>query len=172
MRFISTRAEFKHPNHGIYKKQRVFRRLSLWETFAVAFTILLPIFSAAVFPDLFPDDFDAFSQAANGVSLEGFYYPHWALFILQPLTLFKNGLLAYYVWNTLNVLGMLYAVRVFGGKTAIVLLCNPMIFNVYFGGAVGIIAAGSAFYAYYLERRPILAGARHWHSLNPNWVCH
>lgn len=136
----------------------VFRRLGLWETFAVGFAILLPILSAFVFPDFLPDDFDVFWKAANGTSLEGFYYPHWALFILKPFTLFRSGLFAYFAWNIMNVLGMFYAVRVFGGKAAVLLLCNPMIFNIYFGGAVGVVAAGIAFYAYYLERRPILAG--------------
>jgi hypothetical protein len=102
-------------------------------------------------------DFGTFLNSAAG-EYKDFYYPNWTITLFIPLTWLPPAL-AYVIWNTVNILGLWFACRVFGGNTPIALLSYQLLFSLWFGQIVGVIVAGMAFYWWMLQReRPLLAG--------------
>ncbi len=140
---------------------RLLRKPSLLE----AFSVLLPIGLTLLFAYLnssasmpFAPDFDTFMQGGRG-NFTGFYYAYWVLPIFQGLALLSGAHTAYILWSIVNVLCVWFAVRVFGGKTALVMLSYQMLFVCFYGQITGVIVAGLALLWWSQERqRWLLAG--------------
>jgi hypothetical protein len=124
---------------------RLVARVSAGELFGILFGISL----AAVFAwqhhtlgYYHPYDYLTYLQVAEG-DLSVHYYAYWSVPIFQLL-----GWLPYIpgfiIWNTLNLLGVFFAGRVFGGKTWIILLTYQMLYVVFYGQIVGILIGGLA----------------------------
>jgi hypothetical protein len=150
---------FELDSSGI--EARLQRKPSLIEVFSVAFPIGLTLLfaylnSSANMP--FAPDFDTYLHAARG-NLAGFYYAYWSLPIFQGLLLLPGAHTAYILWCIVNVLGVWFAVRVFGGKSLPVLLSYQMLFVCFYGQIAGITVAALALLWWSLERRRwLLAG--------------
>jgi hypothetical protein len=143
-------------------ERRLKARLKPAELGAIVFGILLSVGFVYIraTQDFHPTDGIDIGTFLNSVSGEykDFYYPNWTIILFIPLTWLPPAI-AYILWNTLNILGVWFACRVFGGKTAIALLSYQMLFSLYFGQIVGVIVAGIAFYWWMLQReRPLVAG--------------
>ncbi len=140
---------------------RLRQKPSLIEAFSVAFPIGLTLLFAYLNSNNnmpFSPDFDVFIQAARG-NFSGFYYTYWSLPIFQGLALLPGAHTAYILWCIVNVLGIWFAVRVFGGKSAPVLLSYQMLFVCFYGQIAGVIVAGLALLWWSLERkRWLMAG--------------
>jgi hypothetical protein len=82
-------------------------------------------------------------------NLQSYYYGFWLmplinLFHLLPLYV------GYAIWGCLNVAGVWFASRVFGGRTVLALLVYQMLYTLYYGQISGLIAGalGFAWWAY------------------------
>jgi len=83
-----------------------------------------------------------------GIYLEGkenpyFYYGYWLLPILELLKRLPLEV-SYGIWCLVNILGVLFAVRVFNGKAVLVLASYQLLSSLYYGQISGIIAGGLA----------------------------
>lgn len=140
---------------------RLGRRLSRVEAFALALPIGLTLAFAFLNAQMgmpFAPDFDTFMRAAQG-NFTGFYYTYWSLPIFQGLALLPGQHTAYILWCIINVLGIWFAVRVFGGSAPLTLVCYQTLFGCFYGQITGVIVAGLALLWWSLERRrPLLAG--------------
>lgn len=133
---------------------RLLRKPTLIETFAVAFPIVLALLfaylnSSAAMP--FASDFDFYMRALDGTS--PFYYTYWSLPIFQSLALLPGLHTAYILWCVLNVIGIWFAARVFGGRIAPVLLSYQTLIICFYGQITGITIAGLALLWWSLHRR-------------------
>ncbi|MCC6803844.1 MAG: hypothetical protein IT319_13255, partial [Anaerolineae bacterium] len=150
---------FEFDSAGI--EARLWHKPGLVEAFAVVFPLgltLLFIYLNSNSGMPFAPDFDVYIQAARG-NFAGFYYTYWSLPIFQVLALLPGAHTAYLLWCILNVLGVWFAVRVFGGSAPLVLLSYQMLFVCFYGQITGITVAGLALLWWSLERkRWLLAG--------------
>jgi len=123
---------------------RLWARLTRVEFFVLAFSFSLTGFFAWIhsqvsFP---PYDYAIYIRAAQGDFLQ-FYYAEWSLplfWILAKLP-FTAG---YLVWTGLNIVCIFLAGRVFGGKTALVLLTFQTFYVLFLGQVTGILVGGLA----------------------------
>ncbi|MEP7290725.1 MAG: hypothetical protein ABI835_03030 [Chloroflexota bacterium] len=140
---------------------RLLRKPGLLESFALALPIGLVLLFAYLNSNSgmpFAPDFDVYLQAAHG-NFTGFYYAYWSLPIFQGLAALPGAHTAYILWCVANVLGVWFAVRVFGGSPPLVLLSYQMLFICFYGQVTGVIVVGLALLWWSLERRRwLLAG--------------
>lgn len=142
---------------------RLRQKPTLWEVFAIGFGILLSIGFVYLrksqgFDTIQGIDFGIFINSVDG-DTTGFYYPNWIIPLFALIRLLHFPALMYVIWNSLNIMGIFFAGRVFGGKIAIALLSYQMLFSLYFGQIVGVIVVGLAFYWWMLHRKqPLIAG--------------
>jgi hypothetical protein len=139
---------------------RLFHKPRLLEVFAVGLPIAFILGFAYLNASTgmpFASDFNVYMQALDGTS--PFYYTYWSLPIFQGLALLPGLHTAYILWCVLNVLGIWFAARVFGGRIAPVLLAYQTLIICYYGQITGITIAGLALLWWSLERRRwMLAG--------------
>lgn len=143
---------------------RLRTRLTPLELFALLFAVgmlLMFAYSDATYNiGAFPD-YRTFIKTAEGVfgsETGGFFYAHWSrpLFSLLNLLPIYAG---YVLWGILNIAGVWFAARVFGGRLIITLLSYQMFYVLYYGNIVGVIAGGLALLWWMLHRgRPEIAG--------------
>lgn len=140
---------------------RLRRRLSLPETFAIFFCIglsimLIVIARSTAMP--LASDFDTFLKAPTS-NYHEFYYAYWSLPVFDFLGRSLNHDVALLVWNIINIVGVWFAARVFGGSATIALLNYQMFYTLFYGQVSGVIAAGLALMWWGLaRRRPFAAG--------------
>jgi hypothetical protein len=60
--------------------------------------------------------------------------------------------LAFLIWAVVNIAGVWFAARVFGGSASIALLSYPMLYSVFYGQITGVIVAGLALLWWGLHR--------------------
>ena len=128
--------------------ERLHRHITREEFFALAlafgmvgmFIWLEPKLSFAYF------DFRIYLGTAYGkFSYQDFYfyYGYWLLPIFAFLTKLPLNL-AYGLWCSINILGIFFAVRLFGGKPLIALASYQMFYSLIYGNITGLIVGGLA----------------------------
>ncbi len=136
--------EWRHSAQEV--DQRLWQRVSLLEMFAVALCFGM----AGIFTwyraqgKIYSYDFETYLLAGSG-DLEVHYYAFWILPVFQILALLPSGL-SFFVWNSLNILGVFAASRILGGRKlwALALLTYQMFYVLYYGNIVGILLGGLA----------------------------
>lgn len=144
-------------------ERRIKRKPTLGEVFGVMFGVLLSIGLVVIrqqqgFDTIQGIDFGTFMNSVEG-NYADFYYPNWSIALFWLIRLLYFPALMYVVWNTLNLLGIAFAARVFDGKSLVALLSYQMLFSLYFGQIVGVLVAGLAWYWWFMRRdQPLIAG--------------
>jgi len=102
-------------------------------------------------------DYQIYIRTAFG-STADYYYANWMLpvfSLLNALPLVPG----YIVWSLLNIAGVFFAARIFGGKPFLMLVSYQFLAILYFGQITGIILGGMALFWWGLNRnRSLLAG--------------
>ena len=73
----------------------------------------------------------------------GYYYGYWLLPVFNLLEKLPI-LLSYVLWSSMNILGVFFASRVFGGKAPLALLSFQMLYSLIIGQISGLIVGGLA----------------------------
>jgi hypothetical protein len=133
--------------------RRLRARITPWEVFALTLALsLLGVFVWMLASlEILPNDFYDYMQTAKG-DFSGYYYAYWMLPVFSLLAKLPP-LLAFAIWVTVNILGVFFASRAFGGRTALALLSFQMLYVAFIGQIVGIIAGGLALLWWGLRRR-------------------
>lgn len=104
-----------------------------------------------------PYDYFNYIKTASG-DFSNYYYAYWLLPVFALLARLPL-LIGYILWGALNVYGVFFAVRIFGGSALAVLLSFQLFYILYFGQITGLILAGLAlFWWCAAHRRLDLAG--------------
>jgi len=82
-------------------------------------------------------DFGNYLNSAHG-DFSHYYYAYWLLPVFYMLDKLPFPL-AYFIWNGLNILGVFFASRVFGGKALWVLTSYQMFYTIFQGNITGIL---------------------------------
>jgi len=120
------------------------QRLSRGEFFALG----LAVGAVGVFLWLSPTlsftffDFKIYLNTAHG-DFNGYYYGYWVLPIFAALAKLPLAV-SYVLWGSLNILGIFFAARVFGGKAPLALISYQMFYTLIYGGISGVIVGGLA----------------------------
>jgi hypothetical protein len=120
------------------------RRITAGELFALAlafsaaglFLLFSPNISYAFF------DFKIYLNTAHGI-FDGYYYAYWYLPIFALLARLPLAV-SYVLWCSINILGIFFAIRVFGGKAIVALLSYQMFYTLIYGGISGVIVGSLA----------------------------
>jgi hypothetical protein len=104
---------------------------------ALGFAYLDAVYEIGAFPD-----YRTFLKTADGVlgsETGGYFYAHsflpvFALLDLLPLYA------GYVLWSALNILGVWLAARIFNGNAALAVLNYQMLYVLFYGNIIGIIA--------------------------------
>lgn len=85
-------------------------------------------------------DFNIYLNATSGFP-KGYFYPSWItpIFIIFSEIPFS---VAIFLWAAINILGVAFASRVFGGNTQLILITYQMFYAIFYGQIVGLMAAG------------------------------
>ncbi|MGZ3951949.1 MAG: glycosyltransferase 87 family protein [Flavisolibacter sp.] len=127
-------------------KKRLWRQPALDEFFALALAFgMTGLFVWAQHNLSFVSvDFNFYLEAArrnfNNQNLY-FYYGYWILPIFTVLSKLPFDI-AYVLWNSILILGVFFAVRVFGGKAIIAIASYQMFSNLFYGNIAGLIVGG------------------------------
>jgi hypothetical protein len=84
----------------------------------------------------------SYLPAARGDFSE-FRYPYWIVPVFQILE-HMPLVYAYGIWMALNILGVLFATRIFGGRPILVLSSYQLLYALYYGQITGILVFGLA----------------------------
>jgi len=122
--------------------ERLRAPLGLWELFGITFCMtLVGIFIWLInIKAGYPVDFLVFMS--KGISPE-IFYGYWILPVFSLLKLLPFQI-AYSIWCLVNILCLVYTVRVFGGKAMLVLISYQFFTSLYYGNISGILAGGLA----------------------------
>jgi hypothetical protein len=102
-------------------------------------------------------DLNKYLACAKG-QCEDFYYGYWILPIFSLLGKLPYQI-TYIIWGSINIAGIWFATRVFGGNKFIALISYPMLSVLWYGQISGLILASIAFGFYGIVKRNwILAG--------------
>ncbi|MEM9953147.1 MAG: glycosyltransferase family 87 protein [Chloroflexota bacterium] len=102
-------------------------------------------------------DYGVFLEAVEG-DYTGFFYAPWSLPIFTVLSWLPLPI-SYLIWNMINILLLWIAVRVFGGNLPITMIGYQMIYCLFYGQIVGLLAGVIAlFWVALLHRRFVIAG--------------
>ncbi len=82
-------------------------------------------------------DLSAYLRAGHG-DYRYYYYAYWFLPFLQVLDKVPF-LAAYLVWTAVNLFGVWFAARVFGGRSVLALLSYQMFYLIFYGQISGIL---------------------------------
>lgn len=144
-------------------RSRLFARLSRPEFFSLALTVCIAVgfiylqqtgtFSSGT------TNYDLYNYLATAKgNFSEYYYGYW----LAPVFLLMAKLPATVImilWDILNILGIFFAVRVFGGKAIFALPTYQVLYILFHGQITGIIIGGLAlFWLGLVTRRFHLAG--------------
>ncbi len=96
-------------------------------------------------------DYTYFTNAVHG-DFRQYRYAHWFLPVLAVLDALP-GYSGFILWGLMNIAGIWYATRVFGGNPVIVLLSYQMLYTLFYGQIIGVIAAGLGFFWWGLSKK-------------------
>ena len=143
--------------------QRLWRRPTPQEFFALA----LALCAAGLFAWMQPNlpfagvDLKIYLEASRGTfQYQGlyYYYGYWILPIFAVLSKFPF-FLAYFLWSSINIIGIFFAERVFGGKALVAVASYQLFYNLIYGNISGLIVGGLALCWYGLvNKKWALAG--------------
>jgi hypothetical protein len=123
--------------------RRLRRRLSPGELFALALCFSLLFIFASLRPaGEYPYDFYTYRLAGEG-DFSLYYYGYWFVPIFTLLAALP-GPWDYLLWGGLTIVSVFGAARLFGGKTAVVLLTYQMLYTLFYGQFMGVLAGGLA----------------------------
>lgn len=91
-------------------------------------------------------DFRIYLETAHGnFSYQDlyYYYGYWILPFFAVLSKLPLNP-AYVIWSSANILGVFFAVRVFGGKAPVAVTSYQMFYNLIYGNITGLIVGGLA----------------------------
>lgn len=132
------------PNPAVINR-RLKRPLSLMEFFGVLLALAMIILYSGFksYPNIFVD-YDIFIDTANNI-FDYYYYAYWLLPVFELFSIIPTpvGIL---IWNTLNILGIWFAARVFGGRGGLTLITYQMLYVLYVGQIVGFVVGCLAFF--------------------------
>lgn len=133
---------------------RLRARFGKWEFFAlvlaIAFTLGFAYMDMAFDYGGF-NDYREFMSATQG-EYGGFFYGFWIMPVLQALNLLPIHL-GYVLWGVLNIAGVWYAARVFGGNVTLTLVSYQMLYVVFYGNIAGIVVGALALMWWALHHR-------------------
>ncbi len=120
------------------------QRLTRGEFFALALAFGMAGMFLWLSPNLifFSHDFTNYLSTARG-DFGNYYYGYWLvpLFALLAKLPFSAS---YWVWCGINILGIFFAARVFGGKAPLALASFQMFYSLIYGQITGLIVGGLA----------------------------
>ncbi|MDX1616456.1 MAG: hypothetical protein R3300_19255 [Candidatus Promineifilaceae bacterium] len=134
-------------------------RLSRAEALGLAIAAGALVISLAIYEwlPITPNDYKAYTNTARGF-FDGFYYAYWILPAFQVLDRLPF-VVGYGLLNLLNILGVLFAARVFGGRGGLALLSFQMLYVILLGSITGILVGALALAWWGLNReRWLVAG--------------
>ncbi len=119
---------------------RIKSRLSRGEFLGltVSLSMLVVIFIIASYPNVFPFvDYNIFVNASHGNAIY-YYYAYWLLPIFKALDWLPTpaGII---IWDLLNIAGIWFAARVFGGRGGLALISYQMLYTIFVGQIAGIV---------------------------------
>lgn len=136
--------------------ERIKAPLTRAERFGLAIAIAVVIGMTLLSHQIggLPVDYRIYILTAQG-ELTGYFYPYWLLPLFKLFS-FLPPLLGYSLWGIMNILGVLFACRVFGGNTFFVLTSFQLFYTLGNGQIVGVMAFGLALFW--------------WAMVNQRWV--
>lgn len=148
--------------------QRLRARLTRLEFFVLGLSagMLLVFAYLDISADIgaFPD-YRTFIKTADGIygsETGGYFYAHWFIPVFEVLNILPLHL-GYIVWGFMNILGVWYAARVFGGNGALALVSYQMLYVLFYGNIAGVIAGALAFMWWALH-------SKRWELAGLGWV--
>ncbi|MDZ4769564.1 MAG: hypothetical protein SGJ24_10575 [Chloroflexota bacterium] len=126
-------------------ERRLRARLTPLEFGALAWCIIIVVAFAylnATANMNYAPDFHIYMDAARGDPY--FYYAYWSMPLFQALEALPGEHIAFVLWGFINIAGVWFAARVFGGSGAIALTSYSFAFTLFYGQSIGLIAAGVA----------------------------
>jgi hypothetical protein len=90
-----------------------------------------------------PWDFQQSFLRAGGGDYSNFFYGYWVMplfWLLEKIPMW----ISFGIWSALNLLGVFFASRVFGGKSWLALISYQMIYVVFYGQITGLMLGGLA----------------------------
>ncbi len=137
-------------------RNRLSKRITAPEWFATSTLILAAFLLTILRP--WPYDFLNYLNVAKG-NFEHYYYAYWFLPIFQLLARIPIQA-SYFLWNLINIGALLFAARVFGGKSFLLLTTFQAFYILIYGQISGIIVGGLALALWGLvNEKPWLAGS-------------
>jgi hypothetical protein len=120
-------------------------RLTLLELFAILLVVGLTVVFSVHHKQGFyqPWDFKQSYLPAGAGDYSNFFYGYWFMPIFWLLEKIPFSA-AYLLWSLLNVFGIFFASRVFGGRTWLALLSYQMVYVIFYGQITGIMIGGLA----------------------------
>lgn len=140
--------------------ERLFSRLTIWDVFALGFTLsmvgIFTWFNHLGFWEA--HDFNGYMLSAHGdFSIN--YYPYWIVPLFKILDTLPWPV-GFVLFGVANIVGVFLGTRIFGGHTPLTLLSYQMLFILGYGQIVGILIGGLAVFWWALaHKRWHLAGA-------------
>ena len=125
---------------------RIKTSLSRWEFFALSFSagmLLAFIFLNSKGYWEF-HDFNVYIFAVRG-DFSNYFYPYYLLPLLSLFSKIPHPA-ALFLWGILNIAGIFFAVRLFGGSLPLTLLSYQMLYSLGYGQVVGIMIGGAALF--------------------------
>lgn len=121
---------------------RLRKKLSLGEFFGLLFAFfLVGIFIWLMQTgDSYPADLKIY---LTGPSSPMFYYGYWIIPLFDLLNLLPFPV-AYAIWSAINILGVLFAGRVFGGRPFLALFSYNLLSTLYYGQISGFLTGALA----------------------------
>jgi hypothetical protein len=120
--------------------ERLNRRISPLEWLATAMLVGAAFLFAILRP--WPYDFLNYLNVTSG-NFDHYYYAYWFVPIFQLLARLPLQA-SYFLWGVLNIGSLLYAGRVFGGRTILLLAAFQTFYILVFGQITGIIIGALA----------------------------
>jgi hypothetical protein len=134
---------------------RLGYKITLFEWLATGILLAAAFILAILRP--WPYDFLNYLNVANG-NFDHYYYAYWFVPIFQLLARMPISA-SYFLWNLINIGSLLFAARVFGGRSILLLAAFQTFFILVFGQITGIIIGGLALVLWGLaHQKPWVAG--------------
>jgi Glycosyltransferase family 87 len=134
---------------------RLSHRITLFEWLATGMLLAAAFFLSIVRP--WPYDFLNYLNVANG-NFNHYYYAYWFVPIFQLLARMPVSA-SYFLWNLINIGSLLWAARVFGGRSILLLAAFQTFYILVYGQITGIIIGALALVLWGLaHEKPWAAG--------------
>jgi hypothetical protein len=135
--------------------ERLNRRISLLEWLVTGMLLAAAFVLSVLRP--WPYDFLNYLNVASG-NFDHYYYAYWFVPIFQLLARLPVSA-SYFLWSLINIGSLMYAARVFGGRSILFLAAFQTFYILVFGQITGIIIGALALALWGLaHEKPGVAG--------------